>query len=82
MTSGTNYRWVTVLASLVRGAEGEPAAVIAGVVTGLVVPRVLDTDTGWIVALVVAAVAGGVVALATRERIDDGKQVRDDALDR
>ena len=72
MTSGTNYRWVTVLA----------AAVIAGVVTGLVVPRVLDTDTGWIVALVVAAVAGGVVALATRERIDDGKQVRDDALDR
>ena len=72
MPSGTNYRWVTVLA----------AAVIAGVVTGLVVPRVLDTDTGWIVALVVAAVAGGAVALATRERIDDGKQVRDDALDR
>ncbi len=72
MTAGTNYRWVTAVV----------AALAVGVVAGIVVPRFLDSAAGWIVTVVLAVVAGVAVALATREQVDDGAHVRDDALDR
>lgn len=72
MTAGTNYRWVTALV----------AALSVGVVAGIVVPRFLDTTAGWIVTAVLTVVTGVAVALATRERVDDGAHVRDDVLDR
>lgn len=71
MTSGTNYRWVTALA----------AALLAGLLAAVVTPRVAeDESVTWLVALGVALVAGLAVVLATREKIDDGAHVRDDAL--
>lgn len=71
MTGGTNYRWITAIS----------AGLMAGVVAGVVVPRYLsDSASGWIVAVVVALVVGAVVAFATRETIDEGAHVRDDAL--
>ncbi len=72
MTSGTNYRWVTALV----------AALSVGFVAGLVVPRFLGTTAGWVVTVVLALAAAAAAVVATREKIDDGAHVRDDALDR
>lgn len=71
MTSGTNYRWVAAVV----------AALAAGLVAAIAVPRyVEDEATGWILTAAVALVAGAAVALATREKTDDGAHVRDDVL--
>jgi len=71
MTSGTNYRWVTALI----------AALLAGLLAAIGLPRVVDSDTtGWVLTLVIAVAAGLAVLLVTRERVDSGKRVRDDVL--
>ena len=71
MTSGTNYRWVTALV----------AALMAGLLAAVGLPRVMGDDgAGWLLTLAVAAVVGLAVLFATRERVDDGAHVRDDAL--
>ena len=71
MTQGTNYRWVTALA----------AALMAGLLAAVGLPRVLSDDgAGWLLTIAVAAAVGLVVLFATRERVDEGKHVRDDAL--
>ena len=71
MTSGTNYRWVTAVI----------AALSAGLIAAIVVPRMTeDGEVNWIVTVVVALVVGVGVALATREKVDRGAHVRDDVL--
>jgi len=72
MTSGTNYRWVT------PGI----AALVVGLLTAIVAPRVVGDAAGWGLTLGLAVVAGALVAFATRETTDDGAHVRDDTLDR
>ena len=71
MTSGTNYRWVTAVI----------AALAAGLIAAIVIPRMTgDGEVNWIVTIVVALVVGVGVALATREKVDDGAHIRDDVL--
>lgn len=71
MTSGTNYRWVTALV----------AALAVGLVAALVTPRFGDSDgVDWLVTIALAVFVGALVALATRERTDDGAHVKDDTL--
>ena len=71
MTGGTNYRWVTILV----------AAFFAGVVAAVAVPRFVEEEAvGWGIAVAVAVLTAVLVALATHERVDEGRHVRDDAL--
>ena len=72
MTTGTNYRWVAVIA----------AALMAGLIAAVVTPRVADDGAvNWLVAVGAAAVGGALAALLTREKApEDGAHIRDDAL--
>ncbi|PAP77007.1 hypothetical protein [Rubrivirga marina] len=71
MTSGTNYRWVTALI----------AALVVGLVAAIVTPRFGDSDgVDWLVTIALAVLAGALVALATREKTDDGAHIKDDVL--
>ncbi len=71
MTSGTNYRWVTALI----------AALVGGLLAAVITPRFSEEESvSWLVVGVVAVVAGLAVLLATREKVDEGTHVRDDAL--
>jgi len=71
MTSGTNYRWVTALI----------AALVVGLVAAIVTPRFGDSDgVDWLVTIALAVLAGAIVALATREKTDDGAHIKDDVL--
>ncbi len=71
MTQGTNYRWVTAVI----------AGLSAGLIAAIVAPRYFDDSAvSWIITVVVTLAVGGAVALASRERIDEGVHVRDDAL--
>ena len=71
MTSGTNYRWVTALI----------AALVVGLLAAVVTPRFgADGDVDWLITIGLAVVAGAAVALATREKVDKGADVRDDVL--
>lgn len=73
MTSGTNYRWVTALV----------AGLVVGLLAAVVTPRFGDSDgVDWLWTIGIAVLAAAAVALATREKVDDGAHVRDDALDR
>lgn len=71
MTSGTNYRWVTALI----------AALSVGLIAAIVTPRFGDEgEVDWLVTIGLTVLVGAIVALATREKTDDGAHVRDDAL--
>ena len=71
MTSGTNYRWVTAVI----------AALSAGLVAAIVVPRMTESgETNWLVTILVTVAVGAAVALVTREKVDKGVHVRDDVL--
>ena len=65
------YRWPTVLI----------AALAVGLVAAVVTPRYGDSDgVDWLVTLGLAVLTAVVVALATREKVDDGAHVRDEVL--
>ena len=71
MTQGTNYRWVTAVI----------AALSAGLVAAIVIPRMTDEgEVNWLVTIAVTVAVGVAVALITREKVDDGAHVRDDVL--
>ena len=71
MTSGTNYRWVTVLV----------AGLMAGVIAAVVTPRFNDDGVDWLITIIAVLVVGAAVALLTREKTpSDGAHVRDDVL--
>ena len=71
MTSGTNYRWVTAVI----------AALSVGMIAAIVTPRMADDgEVNWLVTIGVTVLTGAAIALFTREKVDRGVHVRDDAL--
>ena len=67
----TNYRWFTALI----------AALVTATLVAYVIPRFGgDGEVNWFVTIGASLGAAVGVLLATRQTVDDGRTVRDDAL--